>query len=236
MGTRGVYGFWIDGRPKLMYNNYSSAEYDLGSDLLVELKQWLEPEKRGKWDKLLEVVTGTSSYRNRVNELKDAARAMTPIFEQSPPGLLDEIRWREYTDPYLYDRDKDWYGLTRRAQGSISPFLEVGYYLERNEFALDGRICEYGYIINLDTEEYEVYTNGKRNEKPKFGHFTHIPTDDPDFHPIGRVAKYPFTDLPTHEVLCEYMLQLHLYRKRDDPDYHDPDYKYIRKHGIDKWA
>ncbi len=61
-------------------------------------------------------------------------------------------------------------------------------------FLYDSLFCEWAYIINLDTQELEIYRGGNK-EKP-LGRFKEIPMADSGYYAVTFVKSLPLDDLP----------------------------------------
>jgi hypothetical protein len=136
MGTRGAFGFRIDGLDKVTYNHFDSYPDGLGSDLIDD-------------------IIGSS-----IEQMKKVARAIVLIDSDEPP-TAEQIAANEKWANLEVSKQKleDWYCLLREAQGSLAPWLdeELGVMIDSHGFLLDSLFCEYAYIVNLDDETFEFY-------------------------------------------------------------------------------
>lgn len=62
------------------------------------------------------------------------------------------------------------------------------------EFLKDSLLCEWAYIINLDTNELEIY-KGMNKGKP-VGRFKNVPKNVEKYYPVSLVGLIPLNDLP----------------------------------------
>lgn len=146
MGTRSSTGVRIDGVDKLSYNQFDGYFGGVGQDVLDELKAYFAAHP---------------DYDDAIGELKQKARSLEAVSLEGP-APTDQQQAR-FVREGAFNKDVDdgspanWYCLLRNHQGSILKRLDAGVALVENEFIRDGLFCEYAYILNLDTEELEVY-------------------------------------------------------------------------------
>lgn len=134
MQTRGVLGFRFAGIDKITYVNDGAAPGQLGEQLCAWFKVML-------------------SWKNFKKEVYRMRR-------------LDDMH---STDNYKLDTcislnidvpaNPSWYNILRVTQGNPDLIVKARYYLNYKPFFLTSRLCAYGYIVNLDTEKFEVYKN-----------------------------------------------------------------------------
>lgn len=62
-------------------------------------------------------------------------------------------------DLNIHERnEKDWYCLLHKSQGDLSYYQKgLKYMLDSKNFLTDSLFCEWAYIINLDTNQLEIY-------------------------------------------------------------------------------
>ena len=141
MGTRGTYGFRINGKDKLAYNHWDSYQEGLGNTMLEFLRS----------------MSG--------DDLRVAAKGLQLIDEDKPPTAAQIKQCKKAGTVNLgvsEGKETDWYCLLREAQGDLSALLKVGFMADSGKFIEDGLFCEWSYIINLDTNRLEVYKGGSK--------------------------------------------------------------------------
>ena len=57
--------------------------------------------------------------------------------------------------------DYYYYCLTRETQGDLDAIVSLGFMIDSKAFLKDDLMCEWAYIINLDSEKLDVYTGIK---------------------------------------------------------------------------
>lgn len=135
MGTRGAYGFRIDGVDKVTYNHSDSYPSGLGKDI------------------------ADFCVETKGIDLKPFARGIRMVNEVTPP-TPDEIRkYHEFLNDQVGEcTDKDWYCLLRQTQGDLQPYLDgLDVMIDSKGFLKDSLFCEWAYIINLDDGVLEIY-------------------------------------------------------------------------------
>jgi hypothetical protein len=178
MGTRGTWGFVIDGRELLAYNHCDSYPEGLGDDVLKVARSMA------------------------LDEMRTAVRALKVVGpEPQEPTAEDIAALAPWTDLSVGERStSDWYCLTRRMQGDLAATVKSGYFLATGlDWPADSLFCEWGYVIDLDAEAFEVY-RGFQTEPHSAGRFADwTPTAHHvgSYYPIGLVASYPLADLPS---------------------------------------
>lgn len=173
MGTRGFVGFVVDGIEKISYNHFDSYPGGLG----VEVLRWLR-------DADLADVT------ERVRQL----RVVDPT---SKPTVADIDRLSRYANRNVGTQELDaWYVLLRKTQGNPAAILEAGVMEDAGNFPLDSLFAEYGYLIDLDAQSFEVYVGFQKapHDKGRFAKREHANGDD--YHPCALFASWPLARLP----------------------------------------
>lgn len=179
MSTRGIVGFRIDGQDKLTYNHWDSYPSAVGVDILEECRIHYKDPKHFNIHKNVRkiklVKEGTHPTEKQVNEYK------------------------KYADTGVSKKSlKDWYCLLRDTQGTIQPYIDgdVKHMIDSSAFILDSLFCEWGYIVNLDTDKLEVWRG-----------FQHSPTksnrygqkEDRGYFPCKMIKEYDLNKLPTKQ-------------------------------------
>jgi hypothetical protein len=157
MGTRSVCGVRIGGEDKFSYNQYDGYPTGVGDGIAEELGTFFQE---------------VGGYDEGLGLLKQQARSLRMVKgrEGEPPPSPDMQR-RFLADGSANLRvsresPEDWYCLLRGHQGSIVKRLQAGVALDAEDFIQDSLFCEWGYVLNLDSEELEVYV-GFQTKRPK---------------------------------------------------------------------
>jgi hypothetical protein len=135
---------------------------------------------------MVDFIKGTSTAE--MNEMFDRIEL---VEQDAKPTAEQKKACKGFTNLGVSEQsDDDWYCLLRNAQGELTAQKTVPFMIEGASFLIDSLFCEYAYIINLDTEELEVYKGFNQ---------------DPDAD--GRYAKLKNPDWTRddgHVIKCEY--------------------------------
>jgi hypothetical protein len=135
MGTRGAFGFRIDGEDKVTYNHFDSYPASLG----------------------LTVVQYVKNHDDE--ELREVARRIVLVDgrKDCPPELAR--RYSKFSDfGVSKQRSDDWYCVLRNAQGEPEAWHQgLDHMVDKRDFLADSLFCEYAYIVNLDDGTLEFY-------------------------------------------------------------------------------
>jgi hypothetical protein len=178
MDTRGFVGFVIDGTEKITYNHNDSNPSSLGLNVL----HWLRTVNGA-----LETVRGQ-------------VRALRVVDPNSSPTAEDVDRLRQFANRNVGERTPDdWYVLLRKTQGDPAAILQAGVIEDSSGFPTDSLFAEWGYLVNLDDETFEVYEGFQQTPHDK-GRFATRPSADSSYAPVALVASWPFVALPDDET------------------------------------
>jgi len=184
MGTRGAWGFVLNGSERLTYNHFDSYPSGLGIDLLAWARQ-------ADWDKVREQVMN-----------------MTIVDEDGTPTEDEREQVAEYTDTHV-STGSDWYSALRHTQGDPEKTLRSGFMTDGSAFPLDSLFCEYAYVFNLDDGTFEVY-QGFQKTRPTCGRWAGRPTPEEEREPEYKAVRlwevWPLHDLPTQEQFTERLI------------------------------
>jgi hypothetical protein len=178
MGTRGLWGFVIDGQEKLAYNHSDSYPDGLGARLVKTVKNRLRRK------------VGLKGF-------KVEARSLQMIDGKTPPSSEEQNRLSSFADLSVSTQSLgDWYCLLRHTQGDLNLTLNAGVMVDGRNFAQDSLFCEWGYVIDLDKKKFEVYrgfqesahTAGRFHSRPRY--------EDGKYYPIALVASFPLNRIP----------------------------------------
>lgn len=145
MGTRGLTMVYSDGEFKVAnYNQYDSYPSGLGIDILIFIRDYLNNAE------------SKQLFRDEVSKLKLVNDDYKPTKEEY------NFLTRFSQNPHEYDEDKlDVYLLLRDLQGVeiLYEIIEgnVIISLDSINFASNSLYCEWGYVLNLDERQLEIY-------------------------------------------------------------------------------
>lgn len=140
MSSRGVYGFRRNGVDKITYSHSCSYPTILGESILKFIKSTPVEEMDSIFEKIIMINEENKPTKEQIEECK------------------------EYFDSSIRDNNiEDWYCLLRKSQGTLMPYKEdLKYMIDSEDFIKSSLQCEWGWIINLDTNQLEVYIGFQR--------------------------------------------------------------------------
>lgn len=191
MGTRGAFGFRIDGVDKLSYNHFDSYPDGLGSEVIDQVKAVLATTKLG--------------------DMIENVRGIRQVDQSDDPTPEDVEKYGALSNSGV-STGADWHSLLRNAQGRVDLLLDgsLDVMTDGNSFVVDSLFCEYAYILDLDTTAdrfcLEFYTGfNKDPEAP--GRYAQL--RDGDYCGVALAAEIPLDRLhtvPTDELVAELEL------------------------------
>lgn len=185
MGTRGFTGFVAEGREVIAYQQFDSYPSGVG----VTVLEWLRF-----------AATDAANLREKVT-------ALHVVTDDSEPTTEDIERLAGFADLKVSTEDpREWYVLLRETQGNPALMLQAGVVLDASHFPLDSLFCEYGYLIDLDAETFEVYEGFQRSPHRK-GRFASRSGEQHGghgligggYHPVALAKSWPLDKLPSRD-------------------------------------
>lgn len=151
MATRGCYGFYKNGESKITYNHFDSYPSGLGKSIFKFIKSNSIEDLNFYFDNLILV------------EEKDFPND----YEKKTLDKLDYL--------YQYKDEKlNWFQILGSTLGDLDVLNEgLFFFINANDFIKESLFCEWGYIINLDTNELEIYKGFQK--EPNYNRY-HIDT------------------------------------------------------------
>lgn len=141
MGTRGTYGLYKGGVDKITYSHWDSYPTGLGKDVVKFIQRTSIEELNQIFEKIILVDESAKATDEQIEECKDYVDLNVNT------GTID-----------------NWYCLLRKAQGTLEPYKkDLRYMIDSKDFIKKSLFCEWGYIINLDTNELEIYEGFQDN-------------------------------------------------------------------------
>ncbi|MCP2339233.1 hypothetical protein [Actinomadura rupiterrae] len=179
MGTRGFITFAADGVEKTTYNHSDSYPGGVG----IQVLGWLR------------------AARDSLDAVRERVTALRVVGPDEKPTAEDIERLARYADTGVSSRRlDDWYVLLRETQGDPHAILDAGVIEDASEFPLDSLFAEWGYVIDLDAETFEVY-RGFQDHSHSRGRFAGRGTAKhtnltAGYYPVALAASWPLSALP----------------------------------------
>lgn len=166
MGTRGIYGFRKNESDKLTYNHYDSYPEGLGRNVVEFINGHSIEDLNKIYDNIILVDEDSIPTQEQIEECKQ--------WENLSVSKQDE---------------QDWYCLLRDAQGDLSSYDRgLKYMIDNHDFIFDSLFCEYGYIINLDTNRLEIYV-GFQKIQDETSRYVVENESETEYYPCKMVAE-----------------------------------------------
>jgi hypothetical protein len=143
MGTRGIIGFITPEGVRGSYNHFDSYPTVLGKKVQAQLMRLLTTPSDSKdvWD---------------WGSIAAAVRNIRWVDGHDEPTAAERKRYKAMTDATVSERGKDWYSVLRQTQGDLEAMLTHGIAIASHDFARDSLFCEWGYLLDLTTDEVVI--------------------------------------------------------------------------------
>ncbi len=182
MGTRSFCGVRVDGNDKLSYNQVDGGLFGIGLEILSEIKRLFE----------------RMEYHDAIDELKQKSRAVKLVDGNAIPSD-EELAFMHQVDAndVGLGLPGTWLSLVSDTHGSILNLLDVGVIIEANDFIKKSLYyCEWGYILNLDNETFEIYRRFQHEPHKKERYSSFKPQrPEVNYHACSLIKTYAIKDL-----------------------------------------
>jgi hypothetical protein len=184
VSTRGFISFAIDGETKTAYNHSDSYPSWLG----IQVLSFLEVN-----------ADGILNDRDDETGVVQLARKLRVVDGDAEPTDADIEQHAAYANLNVGGRSErpTWYQLLRETQGCPTSMLKAGVIEDASEFPADSLFAEYGYVVDLDANVFEVY-EGFQAQPHKSGRFAHMQGRD-GYVPVKLVKSWPIESLPSKD-------------------------------------
>ena len=173
MGTRGAYGFRINGQDKVTYNHYDSYPCGLGREVMSYIAH--TPLKR----------------------MKEVAARIILVDRESTPSPELIKKYKKYTDLRVSEQShNDWYCLLRKTQGNLFPYnSDLEHMIDSQDFLSDSLFCEWAYIINLDTDTFEAYKGFNKNPLARGRYAGRSTKSNDGYRGVSLIKEIPLANI-----------------------------------------
>lgn len=178
MGTRGAYGFRLNGEDKVTYNHFDSYPSGLGCEIV-------------------EFIRHTRAI-NLVPFVKD----IRLVSENTPPTKDEIVKYAQFFNSGVSTgAATEWYCLLRGAQGDLKPYIDgLDVMIDDQGHLSDSLFCEWAYIINLDTGRLEVY-EGCNKDRAAPGRYADVEPDERGYVGVRLVAAFPLATVSNVDMM-----------------------------------
>jgi len=172
MSTRGAYGFRIHQTDKVTYNHCDSYPTELGIAVLTFIRN------------------------TPIKKLKIIAEKIALIQKNDIPTHEQKEKYKKYADLSVAEQSlDDWYCLLKKSQGNLGAYKDgLIHMIDSIEFLFDSLFCEWAYIINLDTNNLEVY-RGFNKDPTSSGRYASKSHDDKAYYGVSLILEIPLIDI-----------------------------------------
>lgn len=177
MSTRGLIGFRCNDTDKLIYNHSDSHPDALGLKILREMQDVQN------W-----------------NVAQDRIESLVPIPEQrrldEHSSMAETEMRRHFPDLAYRGTPKDVYDLYQPLQGTLKPYLDgkLMFMPDASDFIHESLFCEWAYIANLDSEQFEIWKGLQTKPDPDNRYGTEH--DRMGYYPCTMLIGYDLNNLP----------------------------------------
>lgn len=137
MGTRGTFGFKLNGKMIMSYNHFDSYPDDLGEKIAEFVA---DHQAEGDWAR---VASGVETL------------TLVNAWETPSPRTAAKF---SHLHNHGVSTGSDWYSILREAQGDLDASLSAGIMTCHGENWNDE---EFAYVVNLDRGMLEFYDHGR---------------------------------------------------------------------------
>lgn len=174
MGTRGFAGFVVNGEVRASYNHFDSYPTGLGRSVAKAAAEWTREAR------LSEVRVKAENMRLLAEDVK--------VPDPEAAGDMSDMN--------------EAFHVYRGQQGDLDAMLWSGVMVTMHStWPADSLFCEWGWLVNLDTCELEVYAGFQMANVPGLGRFAHLRDPDPDsdseYGPVRHIGTFSLATLAT---------------------------------------
>lgn len=174
VGTSGAYGFHKNGIDKITFNKFDSYPNYLGENITDFIMNNSIEEINRIFDRIIMVDDNIKPTKEQIIECKN--------YFENFYGMIPNMT------------EDNWYALLFKVHGNLNLYKnELKYMIENNDTIKNSIYCRWGYIINLDKNELEIYVGGQR--EPQDNRYK---IDIPDKY--GFYNCKLFKSIPFHEI------------------------------------
>jgi len=182
MSTRGFVGFVADDTEKIAYNHSDSYPRGLG----LEVLEWLRS-----------TVSEAKDPAEAITQVRELVRALRVVDLDSTPTGEDIERLKEFASQRVPRGELiEWYMLLHATEGNLGEILRAGVIEDAASFPIDSLSAQWGYLVDLDAEVFEVY-RGSQKKPHERGRFAARAPERGDHWPVALVTSWPLTALPS---------------------------------------
>jgi hypothetical protein len=174
LGTSGAYGFHRKGRDKITFNKFDSYPSYLGENIVDFIMNNSIEEIHEVFDRIILVDGKTKPTEEQISECE----AYFEDFLGMSPNMTKD----------------NWYALLFKVHCNLNLYKnDLKYMIKDDDIIKESIYCQWGYVINLDNNELEIYIGGQR--EPQDNRYK---CDNPDKH--GFYNCKLFKSIPFNKI------------------------------------
>ena len=116
------------------------------------------------------------------------------------PELIE--RYKKYSDLTISPNTcKDWHCLLFKTRGVLESYHKgLEHMIDSSGFLADSLLCEWAYIINLDTNYLEVYRGLNKNQFAKGRYSGRSVRHSRGYFGVRLIAEVPFNSIKNSDI------------------------------------
>lgn len=159
----------------------------------------------GQWDgypgglgvTLLKFLKGVNmdTFRNAIDNVSFYTQEELEEIDKKIDEIIKDIPTYEWQKCYPH--------LSRDCGGDILyliVFKDIDKLKNSIDFAGDSLFCEWAYVIDLDTNKFEIFKGFNKEKLNSDERFYFLEKNDDEYHPVRFIKSYDIYDLPEEKV------------------------------------
>lgn len=176
MGTRSAVGIRVNGKDKLMYCLFDGYPTSMGKKVFEDSVSMIES---WGWD----IIKEMAERLKCVNPKKKFSKQQKEQYGKH----LGQVSYGD-----------NMYSLLRGLQGELKETMREGIIAQYNSFINDSLMCEWAYILNVDTKTLEIY-EGFQKTRPTKSRYANAKPSSSGYYACELIREIPLGE--SSEVL-----------------------------------
>lgn len=187
MATNGIYGFRKNDVDKITYNHSDSYPSCLGNTIADLIRNHSNEELNGLCDKI-----------NLIDDHIEIKKLKKEVIEKFRPYINRNKEYFSYNKlTQEFNDNMDIYSFLHKFMGDPEQYFknpEIHIMCDGTHFIKNSLYCEWGYIINLDTNVLEVWKGFQKeiDLKNRYGTSYFQASSGDKYYPCKLIKEIPF--------------------------------------------